>query len=439
VEIQGYPQFVVFFVLGAGLCLAVLRPYIGFLFALFLVTAGHVTLFNQTRTVALGPYFNLTDACMLVGAVALFLDKFRKTEPIWLPQIVILMLLVMTTAAIQSLWKFDWSYESMRAFRWALQTPVAIFLGANMVTSADRAKKLVAVLLAGALLAAIQHVAFVANVWRTSSLDMRTYQAMRTIGFLAGCMPSAFLVSAILWEGPRGLRGGGLYFVAGLLLLASLFLNQTRSLWIATVAAGVIAPVLFKRRNRGRRIAMAGISLVLLLLIGAVTCRYLLPRLDVVGILADRTERLFNDKTQMGTRGRAFAIETEQWFAGSLIFGRGLCFFQTMDDHRDDFRNAIAFNHLGYITYLSQMGIVGLVVYGFFLPLGVLLDGRRLWRNAGDPAVQFTGLLGGASIICLSITFLMSSHFLALGYFAPAALYGGAWRLSNRPWVPRYA
>ncbi len=396
-------------------------------------------MFNQTRTAVLGPYFNLTDACMLVAIVACFLDKFHKAEPIWLPQVVMLMLLVMTTAAIQSLWKFDWSYESMRAFRWALQTPVAIFLGANMVTSADRAKKLVAVLLAGALLASVQHVAFVANVWRTRSLDMRTYQSMRTIGFLAGCMPSAFLVSAILWKSPRSLITWGLYLAAGLLLLASLLLNQTRSLWIAAVAAGVVVTIVFKRPKRGRRIVIASIAFMFLLLIAIVTCRHLLPKLDVVRVVVDRAERLFDDKTQMGTRGRAFAIETEQWFAGSLIFGRGLCFFQTIDDHRDDFRKAIAFNHLGYITYLSQMGIVGLVIYGFFLPLTVLFDGRRLWRNAGDPAVQLTGLLAGASIICLSITFLMSSHFLASGYFAPGTLYGGVWLLSNRPWGAGYS
>ncbi len=429
-EIQGYPSYTILAVLSVGLLLGVWRPYLGFLFAVLLMTAGHVTMFNQTRTPSLGPYFNLTDACMLVAIVAFFLDKFHRAEPVWLPRVVLLMLLVVTTAALQSLWKFDWSYESIRAFRWALQTPVAIFLGGNMVTTADRAKKLVVVLLAGALLASVQHVAFAANIWRTRSLDMRTYQGMRTISFWAGCMPSAFLVSAVLWERPRRLMVWVLYLGVGLLLLASLFLNQTRSLWIGTVVAALAVVGLFRGGDQWRRVTRAGIDLALVLVVAAFVCRHFLPGLDVGGIIVDRADRLFHDEAHMGTRERAFAIETAQWFEGSLVFGRGLFFFQTIRNPQAASEH-IAFGHLGYVTYLSQLGVLGFCVYGILLPVGVLRSSTHLWRKGDGPVMRCSALLAGSSVICLSVMFVASSHFLALGYEAPAVLYGTVWGLAR--------
>ena len=53
-ELQGYPQLTIVLVLGLGIPLAFVRPYAAFLLATFLLTAGHVTLFNQTRLAGLG-------------------------------------------------------------------------------------------------------------------------------------------------------------------------------------------------------------------------------------------------------------------------------------------------------------------------------------------------------------------------------------------------
>ena len=385
-------------------------------------------MFNQTRTAALGPYFNLTDACMLVAFVGFLFDKFHKGEPILLPQIVVLMLLVVTIAAIQSFWAPGWTHESMRAFRWALQTPIAIFLGANMVTTRDRAKKLVSVLLVGALLAAVQHVFFVANIWRARSLNMRSYQGMRTIGFWAGCMPSAFLVSAVLWKGPRNMIGRALYLVAGLLLLASLFLNQTRSLWIATGAAIICMMPLFKRRDWAKRLITLVTCCLLLFLALGLLSQYLLPGLDVVSVIANRADELLYNKVHTATRARSLVVEVREWFDGTLIFGRGLRFFDTIENS-DDWSRRIAFGHLGYVTYLSQLGIVGLVVYGFAVPLWVLRNSMWLWRRVEWPCVRYLSLLSAASIICLTIMFTASSHFLALGYEPAGILYGATWAL----------
>ena len=163
-EIQGYPQFVILVVLGIGIPLAMLKPYKAFLLAVVLLTAGNATIFNQTRTSLLGPYLNLGDACLLVSIVALFFDRYRYKKPLRVPQVVPLILFALTISALQSFWKLGWTYETARAYRWALELPIAFFIGANLVDTPARAKALIGALLCGAVLAALQHLYY---VWAT--------------------------------------------------------------------------------------------------------------------------------------------------------------------------------------------------------------------------------------------------------------------------------
>ena len=416
-----------------GILLAFVRPYVGFLFAVLLLTAGHVTMFNQTRLAGLGPYLNLSDACVLVAVAALFFDRLAAKQPVRVPEIVPLLLFVVILGAVQSFWKLGWTYESMRALRWALEVPIALFLGANMVTSADRARRLVGILLAGVLLAAIQHVAFVANIWRARSLSMETYENMRTIGFWGGCLAPAFLLTAVVWKLPSSWIRKGLWLVAGGLFLTTIFLNQTRSIWIGLTLAVPALAVLFKKRHYMASVAKVGafgLATVVLLIF---VCQQLVPGLNVASLFTDRMELLVNSKTagvHMGTRERALGVEMAQWWDGTLVFGRGLCFFQDIENSENP-AYRIAFGHLGYVTYLSQLGLIGLAVYGLCLPVGLIRRSRFLYFHSDQRAVQYLALLAASSILCLSLIFVMSSHFLALGYFAPGVLYGGAWSLAS--------
>ena len=45
--VEGYPQAVLFLVLGMGILLAILRPYTAFLFAVLLLTAANVANVQQ--------------------------------------------------------------------------------------------------------------------------------------------------------------------------------------------------------------------------------------------------------------------------------------------------------------------------------------------------------------------------------------------------------
>lgn len=432
---SGYPQFTIAIVLATGSVLAIVRPYAGFLFSVLLLTAGHVTKFNSTRLVAMGPYLNLSDACVLVAIAAFFFDCVAKKRPVRMPQIVLLMLLVVTLGAVQSSWKLGWTYDTMRATRWALDFPIAYFLGANLVTSPDRARKLIGVLLVGALLAAVQHHLYVVHIWRSKSLNMATYEGLRTIGYWGGCMASAFLISALAWRAPRGIWKKTFWVMTGLLFIGTIFMSQTRSLWLATAAGGLCVMIVFGRGHRLRGIVRVTLLGAIVVLGGVWLCARILPGLNVSEVLVGRMSKLFVKGTQnphVGTRERAFQIEMDEYLQGTLVFGRGLSFFQTIPNPKADDRN-IAFGHLGYVTYLSQLGVIGLLVYGLLLPLWTFLDASRLWRYGNDPALRYLGLLGGASILCMSIMFLMSSQFLGVGNSAPAVLYGALSTLVRTP------
>jgi len=256
---------------------------------------------------------------------------------------------------------------------------------------------------------------------------------MRTIAYKSGGISAAFLLTGLIWKVPTGILKRGLYVIAGMLFLVTILLAQSRSVWFATAGAVPCLLVFLKRRNRVVNVMRFGIIVVLMVFATAWVCEHVMPGLDISDMATDRIKLLFEDDTRkvhIGTRERALKAEMSDWLNGTLIFGRGLYFYQTIRNPESHTEH-IAFGHLGYVTYLSQLGVVGLLTYGFYLPVRVIRNGRWLWSHGDLPILRYMGLLGAASIILLSIKFLMSSHFLALGYFAPGVLYGSLWSLAK--------
>jgi hypothetical protein len=430
-EALGYPPVVILAVLGIGVPLLLFRPYGGFLFAVLLLTAGHFHMFNKTRPIGLGPYLNLNDVCVLLALMACYVDRVAGRKPVRIPQIVALMLSVVVIAGAQSAWVFGWTHTTQGLLRGALDFPIAFLLAANLVDSTERARKLLWTLVAAVVLAAGQHVLFVAHTWATKSLSLETYAAMRTIGYWAGCLPSAFLLTAVVWPAPRSPVLKVLRLAAGVLLLATIFLNQTRSLWLATLATVPLLMLALRRTNWlavSARLAVSGVVIVLAL---GFLCQRLIPGLDIGVVMKGRlTSVLERDPrlSGMGTRQRAFGVEMASWMQGTMLFGRGLGFFQGIENPEDG-AHEVAFAHLGYVTYLSQLGVVGFLVYGVLLPLLVLRNGLTLWKYGREPVLRFLGGLGTASIISMSIMFVMSSHLLGFTYFSTGVLYGALWAL----------
>ena len=428
----GYPPILIVAVLAAGLPLAVVRPYPAFLFAVVALTAGNADMFNATRLAGLGPYLNLGDACIVVGLVALVFDAFYRQKPLRIPTVILLLLLVLFIGAWQSFLLLGMTYETARGFRWALQLPLAFFLAANLVDMPARAKQFIAALLVGVLLATVQHMAFVWVMRSVRIVDIGHVNVVRTIAFMAGGMSGAFLLTGLVWRLPTNRARSALYLLAGASLLASILFAQTRSVWFAAVAAVPCLLVFFQQRDRVLLVLRVGVIASVLAVSAVGISRYVAPELEPTEIVAERLKKLSEDPRgiHVGPRARAFEVEMDHWLRGTLIFGRGLQFFQTIDNFGKS-RWLIAFGHLGYVTYLSQLGLVGLFIYGIYLPLSVLRDARRLWRHGALPELRYLGLLTGASIIFLSIMFLMSSSYLSVSYFATGTLYGAAWALAR--------
>ena len=428
----GYPAVLIVGVLTVGLPLAIVRPYFAFLFATLVLTAGNADLFNATRFMALGPYLNLGDVCLLVALAALMFDTFHRNKPLRLPNVVLLLLLVLSIAAWQSLWMLGWTYETARAFRWGVQFPLAFLLAANLVDTPLRAKQFLGALLAGVILAALQHLLFVSVVGSVRAVVMQEFHLVRSIAFLAGGMPVAFVLTWTVWKMPVSVRKQALYLMVGTLLLVSILFTQTRSVWFAAVAAVPCLLVLFQKRTGVMITLRLGVLVFFVATATGLVSRFVAPKLDIYEVMIQRTVRTFQEdprEAQTSSRISQLTVEMDSWLQGTLILGRGLYFFQTVD--RGEGPEKIAFGHLGYVTYLSQLGLLGLFIYGFYLPFSVVRDSRRMWRHGGLSVFRYLGLLGAASIIYLSLQFLMSSSFLGITYFAPGTLYGAVWVLAR--------
>ncbi len=292
--VESYPQFAIFVVLGIGIPLAMLKPYKAFLLVVLLLTAGNAATFNQTRTVTLGSYFNLSDACVLIALTALLFDSLYGRKPLRLPQVVPLLLFVLSIAACQSFYRLGWTYETARAYRWGLQMPIAFLIAANLVTSEARAKQLLGVLLCGAILAIMQHLFFISRVWSLRSLNMQNYRLIRTIAYKGGGMSAAFLLTGLIWKVPTGILKKGLYVIAGVLFLATLLLAQSRSVWFATAGAVPCLLVLFKRRNRVMNVIRFGLIAILIVFVTTWVVQYLMPGFDLLDMTTHRIKLLLS-------------------------------------------------------------------------------------------------------------------------------------------------
>lgn len=412
-----------------GIPLALLRPYWALIFATFLLTIEDNATLAQSRSAILGPYFNALDALLLVALVSMVVDSVR-TQPIIIPRPVILILVILLIATIQSVHEFGPSYYTMRALRWALSFPLFFVVAANMVTDESRSRRLVLSLFLGTVIAALSSLLVQSRI-----ASYYAYGAIALIRSprLAG-VPSSFVLAMPLATLPARRIVRWLYWVSGGLFLSVIALTFTRSIWIGMIVALPILLLMFRVRTR-RALPHPLKTLLFLLFIvvaASVVFTLVLPELNIVSALRQRIDTMiYEDLRSKATfdRRNALRYELDAWRSGTLILGRGLSYFQSK--YTVGTQVPIAYNHLGYITYLAQLGLVGLLIYGVYLPLSVIRNSRRVWLNSQGEATRFLGLLVGSTFVHLSIVFLASGSLLS---HAPVSgLLGGAvWAVSRQ-------
>jgi hypothetical protein len=409
-----------------GLVIVLFRPYWAFLFATFVAISLSNETLVFTRTEELGAYFNVFDVLLIISLLAFIMD--RKPRLV-VPSPVIALFSVLSFGMLISALGLGFSLGVLKIYRYAVTLPLEFFLAANLVYDEERIRSLLLVLIAGAVVAEIQHLFL---VFRVSELTDRP-GLLRTIKFyMAG---SEFWLLAGPYISAGSIPHLFIQLGIGALFLAANLTQQTRSLALAFVMAMSAFYLWFTAGTNSYRWKRFKIILVVI----GITIMVVIPSTLLKDLTYAYGNRLAKTITRENptaglTRINAFKIEIHDWLSGNpliLMFGNGLGYWTTphykLTLHRKDFREGIAWGHLGYISYLSQFGVMGFLIYGIWFPVAVLRRARRLVKlPALSPAVMHLALLTGACFILQPIMFLFSSSYL-VRCFLPGLLAGTVW------------
>lgn len=421
----GYPSTILYVILGIGIPLAFTRPYFAFLLVTFMLSAADTLAFTFTRTPLLGPYFNANDACLLIAMIAAITSLSKLGYKLYFPQISKLIIAVLLIGFLQSCFIMDEiNYDVLRSFRWALNLPVYIIIAATMVNNEDKLRQLLIAVFFGSILSAIQHLIFVQT---RLELTDNNLDIIRTISYRS---PGIWFLLAAILHFPR-IKGINRYIILGGMCLFSIstLLNQTRSIWISSIITFV--PVMFlyfKQKNLViKTMIITGTSLIVCILVAFIMW-YTTPGLNPKTIITKRFFALKENSGHTATRKLSFEREMVEWSKGTIVLGRGLVYY--LPYYSDLYKGSrVAWGHLGHITILAQLGLVGLIIYSFYLPLTVIKASIKLWENQSEN-IKFFGLLTGIGMISSWFCFFMSDSYLSQHAF-DGIVFGAAWRITT--------
>jgi hypothetical protein len=430
-EYSGYPTSFLYVTLIVGLALIMVRPYWGFLFAVVLFGTINLNLAILTRTELLGPYFNLYDALFVVALFSIIRDS--ESSPLIAPRPVEWILLVIIAGTLQTLYYYHIEYLFLRALRWSITFPLAFFIGANALCNQDRAKPFLYAIIIGSVLNAImsfmeyQGLAMLRPT--DSAIRMAAAGNFLGVSLLVAASQQAFfptygLMVKVIW-------GAALVFLG----LTVLF-GQWRSVFLAVILAMISLPVILRRWGSFIRCVMVlllGVPLLLITLhfsVPSVSAGHLLQRLTLVTKYLNLGRDIPKEDIP---RWRQIGRDLEEWSKGNWLIGRGLGFTAFLPDGTDP---NIAWGHVGYTSYLSQFGLLGLMVFAVYLPLQMLAAGKEVYfASRAGPGANL-GLLTIVTVVLVSVICFMSSSYLAPTMHSAGFLYGATWSLAYGPAGP---
>jgi len=423
--IESYLPFLLWYILLAGLFLAFLRPYASFLLVICILVSFSTGELANIRTI-FGPYFNILDASLFIALVAMMADKRILLKfKLAVPNAVFFMSTVLLIGTLISLFKLGFTYETIRAFRWALSFILFFLISSNMVTNEVRAKAIVVVLFIGSIGGSLRSIFFVASNIGTYMLSLH-YSIIRTVKYCK--MEHIFLLFMAIWPLPKKWWRKVAYFVAGVFFVLSLGFSQTRSVWFALILSAPFIMAIYSRRKAAllKNLFILGTCGVL-----AIWFCNLLFGLNFIGLITNRIVEMTSSLASMGAYGTsgsrmlAFKKELNAWLDSNIVFGKGLCYFQK------EYGQGIAYNHLGYLTYLAQLGLLGFIVYGLYVPISVIQNSIKVYKYKKERDIKLFAVFSGCAMVYLSIGFLMTGSFLCHACI-PGILAGGTWALSRR-------
>jgi hypothetical protein len=439
IEPAGYPAAVFFIVLGIGLMLAFVRPYWAFLFAIIIFSAANIETATHTRISGIGAFFNLYDALFIVALLALFMDQIWGSKAFMIPFPVILILVTIIIGSLNTVLlhhiktKFQ-LYNTLRSIRWSLDLPLAFLISANIVSDEDRAKTYLYAAILGAVIGSLGSVI----EYKLLAADIRGTGHLR-LQLAAKGLSTYLLTAAAYYSFFKG-RSAFVRLVWGVALMLfgfSVLVAQWRAVYLAIIVAIVCLPIIigeFSKYARALVIFAIGIPVVL----GSLM--FLGPKQgpsQVFSRFSTSAEGYRLNNPDNITRTNVIWVDLQEWYQGNWLIGQG--FNYSMFEKKAELKKLaadphaeIAWGHVGYSMYLSNLGLLGFFVYGIYLPWIIFFASRRLYFSNAGWIIVSIGMLGLTAILMETVVGFLSFNYLQAGKSSIGFLYGVVWILNRK-------
>jgi hypothetical protein len=423
----GYPLAIFYIVAFIGLGLLFFRPYGAFLFSLFCLSARNFHAAVDTRITFLGPYLNLNDLLLWIAFLALIIELLHKRKALWMPKILAAIFALIFIGDLQSLVKYGFIEEVLRRIWSTAIFPILFLVGANLVNDEKRAHSFYWALFLGAVTASIQHMIFIKIA---TSIQLFSGEAqIRTISYIMS--GGLFLVISAIFKEPDKSLGKFKSFLVyfGLALIGlSYVLSLTRGFYLYTFFALLTLPLILRSNIK---IPKTVYSLTLVVVLTLFIAKIISPNLELGQVLNDRfntfrTKDTFSKSYE--SRWEGGQTELTLWLNNSsLLLGVGSSLPPELESSDPEITGALY--HVAFSTYLAHYGILGILIYGLFLPFLTIKVAKKYFT---DHAFTYGGAIVLLAIICSLLDIIgltWSQHHLSAFTHVQALIYGAMWGL----------
>ena len=379
-----------------------------------------------TRIETLGPYLNLDD--FIIAILLISLIRFSLIRKIKIPVPVFWLAICFISSILIIGLNYSFTYEVQREHKAALYFIFAFLFGYNFIKSEKEFEYFLKLLFIGSIVASLQYIFIIQekiDLFGTANIQ----ETIRSVGFI-GLIPVFIILSFFLkirWlESPNVKL---IYFVGLTLMFINLVLSQTRSFYISIILTLLII-FLFSRNLKFKSSFLLIVFVPFLVYI--VFDQYL-NLLNINELIFGRIQLLSdNPSTDLTTIGRMAAIKYEfaAFLSSNILFGNGLGFTYFLPEAYNPY---IAWGHIGPISYLARLGLLGFFIYSIYIPFTTLkfLIGKKT-NNLKYNYSKIFILFSAALIISDWIQFWMSASYLNLTAFLPGTVLGIIWALKDK-------